>query len=339
MKRISKLLLSVTSMFISNQVLAIDPGLPPQSVPLTTMQILTAAEGALTTNPFANYFEYRVIGVCVWQLGPYTSTTSYVQHYWPDLLISVNNSYGTNPYAPGRTIDGMQKGLGDALGAEEMYLFLPAGSGSTGSTSRGQLNRFFEVSVIGNPIINSLVYPNSLPSTATPFMTYYNSLADRMLWRSPEYEAMLFPMFMIPYVRDLGTPLMPWGGIYPRYGMVVQADQYKAAAVIAHRAAEIATTPLPTHVAMPISNVCGIMCLAWISHENDPYAVKFQMIYPIPETVFQPDKMGRNDLLSPVPEGAQYQELGQNNYVWLEWRRYEGCVQGAGVLVSWSKFG
>ena len=318
---------------------AVDAGMPPQGKPLTTTEILSAAQSAMMTNPFANYFEWRVLGVCVWQHGIFVSTTPYVQHYWPDLLITANNSYGTNPLEAGREIDHIQKGIGDMLGAEAMYLGLPAGSGSTGSTTRGQMNRFFEVSAIGNPIIQSLTYPNSLPSTATPYMTYYNSLADRMLWRSPEYEAMLFPMFMIPYVRDLGTPLQPWGGIYPRYGMVVQPDQYKAAAVIAHRAAEIATTPLPTHVAMPISNVCGQMCIAWVSHENDPYAVKFQMIYPIPETIFQSDKMGRNDLLSPVPEGAQYIEAGQNNYVWLEWRRYEGCVQAPGTLVSWSKFG
>ena len=58
---------------------------------------------------------------------------------------------------------------------------------------------------------------------------------------------------MIPGLREVGGfPLWTWGSVHPRTGWIVQASEPKAAAVLAQRAADIATRINQPHVYLPM---------------------------------------------------------------------------------------
>src|SRR5690606_38871247 len=76
----------------------------------------------------------------------------------------------------------------------------------------------------------------------TAFMPYLLSTLDTLAWRYNIPEA-LYPEALIPGRREIGTRtgLNLWGNVYPRGGFLHQADDHKAAAVVAQRAGDIVT--------------------------------------------------------------------------------------------------
>lgn len=314
---------------------------------ITVAQIATTATTAITQNPFGNYLDYKQEGVCYWYVcyGWYctTETSPYVRHYMPDLLISVFNKYGDNPFTEGNNmIDKAQQAAGQKLA--QSYFGSKSGSGNTGSTERGQMNKFYQVDVVGNPAINavnSVITMQHINSVATPYFPYFSSLSDVVTWRTSLFEEIAYPWNLIPYIRIEGSRLMPWGSVFPRDGFITQPDSYKAAAVMAIRGADIVTSdPLP-HVVVPIqTGSCGWPdCTISKTKENDDVKVKWQRIYPDPTTTYDKEDFGKNDMLDPIPYGQDYSQHGDNNYVFLAWRKYEGCVYHRGVFiksVKWS---
>jgi integrating conjugative element protein (TIGR03756 family) len=173
-----------------------------------------------------------------------------------------------------------------------------------------------------------------IPSEAIPLMPYYSSLADAKLWRDPQLEDALFAPLLKPGFRIEGTLLDNWGNILPRIGFINQLGDYKAAAVLALRAADIATLPLQPHVYWPLPSFsCGIECYVWPSHEDDFLDVKYQEVYPIVSTTAKPTWGSVDPPLSPPIGQAQYQ-VGGGDYVWVMWRRYRGCIQDNGAFMG-----
>lgn len=292
---------------------------------------------AVLSNPFGNYLDYKVEGACTWLdcsgFWCSTTTTPFVREYLPDVVISVYKKYGDNPFTEANQIDEAQQVAGQA--AAKAYFHSDSGSGRTGSTKRGLMNRFYQVDVIGNPAIWTI--DHSIPfahiqSSITPYAPYFSSLSDVVSWRTPMAEEAIYPQDLIPFVRDEGLKLAPWGSIFPRDGFITQGDGYKAAAVMAIRAGTIVTGQQAPHVGkgIRVGNCGWSHCDISPMKENDNNDVKFERIYPDATTHYDSEDFGKNDLTDMTPYGSQYEKDGSDDYVFLAWRRYEGCVKGPG---------
>lgn len=274
-----------------------------------------------------NCLHYKVIGTCFWLRcgikGCHVETTLKVQHYLPDLVVTVFTRANNNPWHFAKTVidpEAYQVGKLQIKKIDGMNL----GFGDEHDNSMRDLNdRFHEVDIIGNPalpIFKKLL--KFLPSTARPFKPYYSSLLDAQNWRFLGVER-YYPASQIPTMDDIGTPILnDWGNLYPRTGFVNQPNAVKAAAVDALRAADIITLKVQPHLYFHLSNHCGTHCHAAKIKINSNLT-QFQMVYPNVEN--QCVIFGKNDLPSSIAM------KGQDRYVWILWRFYHGCLPDAGA--------
>ena len=303
--------------------------------------LTTATAGAVLNNPFGNYLNYKIKGACTWFtfLPPFIHVTPYVEHYIPDLVVSVFPRFGKNAFGEANEL--IDKPL-EAVGQTQMrsIVGVEGGAGTSGSSKTDMLNRFYEVDVFGNPsaagftVLGGLA---TLPAATTPYAPYYSSLLDMYLWHSATLEITLHPQALIPFAENEGSSTAPWGSLYPRYGTITQTSPYKSAAVIALRATHLATRENQSHVYTSAPKICGETC--FVSKQpyiNDNDSVKFQMVYPVVNTKFDPDDFGKDDRfdMSLEPYGQDWTIKGDDAYVWQAWRKYEGCAPYPGKLIS-----
>ena len=310
------------------------------AAPVNTFTITKDVTLAALKNPFGNFVNYRIEGLCFWLhwsvFGPYVTTTLKVNEFLPDAVVSVYTHEGSNPWAYANTfVDPVMQKAGD-LTAKTIDGTAPISSDYSGSGGGGSMQQFKEVDVIGDPALAaffSKIPFAMIPSEATEFEPYYSSLSDTYLWHSPMMEDLTHPQDLIPGVRTEGSLIDQWGSIFPRVGYINQLGDYKAAGVIALRGADIATNSDQGHVYHSLhSGSCGSHCKVWASHENDFADVKYQEIYP-EATTDAKQVFGNNDLLSQTYGQKQLSE-GKGNYVWIMWRHYEGCIQGGGHFIG-----
>jgi integrating conjugative element protein (TIGR03756 family) len=302
-------------------------------------------ENLAGVEPIGEYYNYMIEGFCEWMLptpiGVKFETTKYIRNFNPDLLVTVYTHYGNNPdLVANNVIDPVVDTVGET--SFTMVDGMPSGYGDTGASPRSEMDRFFEVDIIGNPAIGSFnqTIKGHKPVTSA-YTVYYSSLLDKVLWHSPMMEVILHPWGIVPGVDDEGSLLDPWGKLYPRYGVVAQTSQYKAAAMVALRALDIATQPGQMHVyqeAPTGPNACGQFCVvspATINNKND---AEFQRVYPNPPEVdYDATDIGKNTIASGdlfTSYGIKWTELGDNTYAWLIWRKYEGCMPGDGFVIA-----
>lgn len=300
-----------------------------------TINTLAVVQRTLSALP--SCLHYRVTGLCYWTVcDPIcrAKTTFKVEHYLPDAVASVYRGYGHNAwYEANQVIDSVAYQAGDQQVNSVMKAHLGYGNETTSSPYE-QDTHFKEVDVIGNPaiVIFKRLTALLIGSNAKAFMPYYTSLADAYMWRTPFMEMSLYPQFLLPGSRIVGSLINNWGSIYPRTGFLVQPADTKAAAVIATRAADIATRLKQPHVYRPLpSGSCGSACKVDEAQENNANT-QWQMIYPLEETTCQ--VFGKNDLMQLTPWGGEASERGNGNYVWIMWRRYHGCIQTDGKYLG-----
>jgi integrating conjugative element protein (TIGR03756 family) len=302
---------------------------------------------AIISNPFGNYYNFKIKGVCSWltMQPPFIHVTPYVQHYQPDLVVSVYPTIGQNPFDEANTvIDPALKSLGDAQ--IESMMGTSSGEGQSGLGKGDNTDKFYEVDVIGSPgaqVVQAAMGLFSLPPATTPYVPYYSSQLDKYLWHDPALEISLHPSAYIPFKDNEGSKFAPWGSLYPRYGLITQVSSYKSAAMIALRGIHIATRSNQSHVYNSAPKNCGQDCSVIATPDiNDNDSVKFQLIYPQTETHFDPDDIGHDDITDISQFFNTYKEdvatKGNNAFVWLAWRKYEGCVQHPGKLINVIKF-
>lgn len=320
------LVVSVVTAFISNAI----------ATPVNTFDIEKNVVEAALHNPFGNYLNYKVQGFCFWGhwgiFGPYITSTFRVNEFLPDAVVTVYNGYGQNPWFYAKKIvDPIEHKVGEVQ-ADTDY------GTSSASTGHDMSLKFKEVDVIGDPAL--FAFFNQLPlafisSEAIGFKPYYSSLADTKLWRSPILDIVTHPQDIIPGVRTEGDLIDQWGSIFPRTGFITQLGDYKAAAVLALRAADIATNSAQSHIYFSLhSGSCGNACHVWPSHENDFSNVKFQEIYPRADTDAK-KRFGVDDSGQLGPYGQDQYNQSHGNYVFIMWRHYQGCVQSDGKYL-WS---
>lgn len=308
---------------------------------LTVSSIATAKDGintvdvtSKTISSISKCSKYKLKGMCLWMemkkawlvSYPVFHQTLYVEHYRPDLVVSVFPEFKKHPWREMRFI---QKGENQAGNIVARSLFKGAIDGGQiqGGFHNSNNIRFKEVTVTGHPGA-SIPFPGVLPSQANSMVPYYNSIRDVSLWRNPGTEMLIYPHYMIPGIKEVGQGLIySWGSLFPRTGFVNQNDDAKAAAILALRALNIATTD-SIHLSYNINrNNCGQYCdkPGPIEHRAD---VKFQMLYPLKQS----SCVQLCDSLQPEWLDKARQDNG--SYVWVVWRKYKGCKDAPGRRVA-----
>lgn len=221
------------------------------AMPFTVNAIDSA--GIITSALSGDCLEYRIAGLCYWLLctpfGCTIKTSVKVRHYLPNAVVSAYNQTGDNPWTEMSLLGTGLPGIAEGGGANEQKR----------DVQKNNL-RFKNVDVIGHPALVAPVFNQfmaqagmSCSGSATALMPYFLSTLDAVMWRSGLPES-LFPEALTPGVREIGSSLSGtmWGNVYPRSGFVTQADDYKAAAVTAQRAADVVTRSGQVHVYQPM---------------------------------------------------------------------------------------
>lgn len=269
------------------------------------------------------------IHYCVWlsQWGE-INTTPVLDHYLPDLVVSVFAQPHDNPWIE---INNMVDSTGQPIQKSIVKTItgLEVGSGNHSLLDvHEQAVIFKEADVMGNPALMVIPKHGLLPSTATPWNPYFQSMADSVLWRGLLPAALLEEntALALNVIHHVGTGLINWGGIYPHEGKIIGENDVQASMVIAERAADLLTRRSEYgHVYQYLSTVCGEHCSAASIQENSKETY-FQMIYPITQTTCH--ILGEGDSYIPNmvnTEGA---------YMWVVWRHYTGCADGDGKYIG-----
>lgn len=306
---------------------------------ITTADVATDVMAAALKNPLGNFLNWKLTGMCFWLhwsiWGPYVTQTWRVNEFLPDTLITVYDRYGDDPlFYSNKVIDPVMKKMGDQIAKTTTGYTPVAGTDGAASHNDGML-QFKEVDVIGDPMVTIIdqMMPNMMiPSAANPFQPYYSSLLDSVLWRDPKVDLLTHPEDLLLNIGSTDQ----WGSLYPRNGYVDQAGDFKAAAVDAVRASDIAAVQADTHIvnALPTGS-CGDDCSIEPSNEsdiNDFAKAKYQEIYPV-ETNTATPTFGVEDPVGGTYGQEQY-EKGKGNYAWVMWRHYSGCIQDGGQLID-----
>lgn len=283
--------------------------------------------------------DYCIIGVCFWLrcdlLGCRTETTLRISHNNPDLVATVYEHPGQNPWIDTKPFSlaaasALQATLGSVTGT-----LVGGGRSTTKHANPGDPDstRFKEVGVFGSPmaanqsLLGNQVIPFMCPTEAKPLFPYMLSESDFLTWRYGLPE-LIYPASWTPGLKEVGSWFKTWGSVYPRQGFLVSQEEPKAAAVFAQRAADVVTRFAQPHVYVPVSlGGAGLP-----RHVNTPGPVtvsnaEWQMIYP---GISSCGPFGRNPLYA---EG-KLDPKGQ--YAFQLWRPYSCCTPNPGAQYLFS---
>jgi integrating conjugative element protein (TIGR03756 family) len=283
-----------------------------------------------TLEALPNCLHYQIpTHFCLWisKWGE-INTTPIVSHYLPDLVISIFNKSHDNPWLE---INKILDSVGQPIqqGIVKGVTGFNAGSGNHSFQDQHEQGVIFkEADVIGNPMLAMIPAHGLLPSTATPWWPYFQSMSDSLLWRGlpPAALAEEGLALGLNVVHHVGTGMTNYGGVYPHEGKVVGDNDVKASSVIAQRAGDLVTSQKGLgHIYKYLSSSCGQHCSAAPIQENSKETY-FQMIYPVIQNdchILGDNESYSSDMLN--SEGA---------YIWIVWRHYKGCADGDGEYLG-----
>ena len=220
---------------------------------------LVAATATEVANPTGGCMQWRLIGSCEWVClkplgGTTVETTPLVRHHVPAAVVTVHT--GTCPWRGARAALAPINAVSPAEGGGRFAGGLSVRGGGSPAT-RGETLRpgaepaFYEAEVFGSvsgAVMAHLPLELVCPSATLP-VPYYASAVDP-LWRLPEagVSAALADIAARPPAgRGLYEPPWPlppgveWGALFPLTGWQDAGHDYRNAAVIAQRAAFVAT--------------------------------------------------------------------------------------------------
>jgi integrating conjugative element protein (TIGR03756 family) len=333
--------------------------------PVPAASINTASIVAQTSTAALACMRWMPVGMCLWLRcswsGCSVRSSIKVGHYNPDLVVSVYNELGANPWLEIRASLGLaqQMAARGLLGA-----LLPIPVDSAGNRTEGTADNrdhrnlvFRETDAIGHPL-NTLAgrAPGTgllCQSQTRPFRPYLQSALNALAWRQ-EVPEIFYAASWIPGMREVGTwPLQTWGNVHPRTGWSNQVEEPKAAALNAQRAGDIVTRPRQPHVYLPLSSRVyahndairiidnwvedefGELENRWVPSfrgqrvwpagalfEKNARTGTWQMLAPRRES--NCGVFGTNDLASAAGWGGGRVDP-QGDYVWNLWRPYQCC--------------
>lgn len=303
---------------------------PPRHI--TSPEIL-----AKVASHYLDYGDFKIIGECQWfeKKTGITVSTQELDEYLPDLIVSVYNAAGDNPWLEPATLIDPES---DALGSSLMYA-MTGYTMETGHTSSQQGTAHAdsvvmkEVDVIGNPSTLFRVPFETLDVDTNPFELYYQSSQDFMADRVYSIESFNPKSFnMLDYY--IGTANNHWGYEYPRSMTVNNSNDYKASVMIALHAVDIVTNNNSGHTVLSTLDSCGDNCaVANVIEEISNNHEKWQEVYPNDRLI----SLGESDALSTKTLGLDDTTAGNGNYVFVIWRHYRGCQQGPGELIFYTR--
>ena len=287
--------------------------------------------GLETAKSYPEYMQYKVLGICTWikkrsfPRPPSIVITPEVDYFAPDLVVTVFNKVGDNPWSEANFLDkashaGIESFVENKYGVK---------LGNTDIRDRfdrvsGVAIKRKIVDVIGHPnMLLNVPIPILLVPDTIPFFPYYQSEAD-VLNTFGAIEKVTRPMETLSVFNNfIGTMNNHWSFMFPREMSAIIHNDYKAALVFAARAAHIVTNRNTGHVVKSTANSCGVNCrVSNVFFNPDEKYIKWQEIYPKNRHI----KLGENDLGLASMGNADYQK-GGGNYIFVIWRRYQGCVQ------------
>lgn len=290
--------------------------------------------GYETLKEFGEYSNFKFIGACSWYKKrpfprpPSFGVTPEVDYFYPDLVVSVFNKVEDNPWTEANFIDKASHSGVNSL-VKSQYGFELGSRGTRDSFSRASSTgiRRKIVDVIGFPgTLIKIPLPILLPSDTYPYMPYYQSELD-IFNTLGAAESITRPLRTTSVVTDfIGTPANHWGYMFPREMSAIISNDYKASLVFAIRAAHIVTNNNAMHVVKSTSNSCGVNCVVSNAfYDPSEEKIKWQEIYPNNRHV----KIGESDTSFESIGNKDFKD-GEGNYVFVIWRRYQGCVQMPG---------
>lgn len=147
-------------------------------------------------------------------------------------------------------------------------------------------------------------------------MPYLLSTLDTVAWRYGVSES-VYPGTLIPGRREIGglTSGDMWGSVYPHSGFIHQADDYKAASVMAQRAGDVITRRGQVHVyqprlALPQPGYLPARDLI----ESDARTGKWQKLSP-----------SLSQSCAVFPNSRPRAQATDGAYAWALWRLYSCC--------------
>ncbi|STX55516.1 integrating conjugative element protein, PFL_4710 family [Legionella beliardensis] len=299
---------------------------PPK--PLTTLEL-----GLKITSKVFTHSHVQVKGVCVWltrRFPPKVITSPAISQFVPDLIVTVSNRPGENPWLEARHLVENKAALSGYQRVYQTARGFPLGFGNDSmQTNPSHLNEGHTrvVSVFGAPT-HYLRLPvlTHKPETTFPSI-YYSSLADAVMERSEVAElAYLATRPHLLLGHEIGTTLNHWGFEMPRLMYLTQPSRFRASVVAAMHAADIVTNQKSLHLSYPTTNRCGKDCIiSNVTYDPKRKHVIWQEVYP------------RNRLIVPGKSddfGLKDEAAGNGNYIFVVWRKYEGCVEQKGRLIA-----
>lgn len=324
MIRITASMLALT--FMSQASWAIEKTKPEKPLNTITLGIEIAKKLPKNSHP-------RVHGVCFWLkpgMPPKVKPGPALSQFLPDMVVTVSNNPGENPWVEAGALfenKEMQKGY------QHLYQYrtgFPLGFGNDSMlVSPAHLNegRSRVVHVYAAPT-HYLRFPGISHQQATSLSqgVYYSSLADAVSERSEATELLYLatrPSLLIGH--EIGTTSSNWGFEVPRTMHVTQPYRYRASVVAALHAADIASNE-GFHIKQELPLSCGPRCaIANVVYDPSQQNTIWQEVYPTNRNILPGNK---DDF------GIDDDKKGNGNYVFVVWRKYQGCVRQEGRLIS-----
>lgn len=298
---------------------------------ITRAQLTTPLILAASVQP--QCLDYCVVGACLWlrcgPLGCRVETRPKVQHRRPDLVVSVTEHAGRNPWLEVRAAGA----AAIPVGAAQMG-FGPFGGGrhtpkDAGGHDRHRNLRFAEVEIWGHPLsvdnqwlsLMGLGIPGVCPARTIPLQPYYLSALDALLWRSGLTEA-LYPQSYLPGLQEVGSwPFDTWGSVFPRMGFLnAQPDPRRAYATFAQRAAHFTTRSVQPHVYLEAPGQS-------VSVGNS----RWQLLWPPGPGLCGSFTAANAPIVLP---NVLTQSVNLNEDItWQLWRQYSCCLSNPGALL------
>jgi len=296
-------------------MLALAASISMSAQALTTPAILNSALSL-------DCLDYKIVGICYWLhcgLGGCKVRTSVkVRHYIPEAVVSSYQNTGKNPWSEVAIMSTPNTTAEDG------------GNGTTSEKHENDLSRFKNADVIGHPasevfseFVGAMGF--SCSGAGMPFMPYLLSTLDTLAWRYYVPE-MAYPESLVPGMREVGSTIAAnmWGAVYPRGGFVHQADDHKAAAVIAQRAGDIVTRSAQPHVYTPLlaQSKTGYWPAGALV-EGNATTGKWQELAP---------SMSSSCMTFPHSEFLTQDTQGA--YAWTLWRPYSCCKKRGQIFLG-----
>lgn len=296
--------------------------------------------------------KWKPVGTCFWLKCSFVfcsiKLSLKVKHYIPDTVISVYNNTGENPWEMMSFIDDIGKSFA-------LLLMDRIGDGNILSKGRSRTSTkiiFKNATAIGNPLASTydtMGFGGEFlcEAVTTSFIPSFSSAANGMFWRYGVVDGLLNPIDTLTIgKREVGERKdgeswlfsRRWGNVFPRSGFVVQQHDYKAAAVVAQRVANIITSNSAPYIYSDIngSNKEGYWPPKQEANESDSSTANWQMLLPIKESTCHLFGEQSSDIPEPL-DPANEKLSSKGSYVWNLWRPYSCCKDRGSFLfdVSW----